>query len=238
MQRCLVSRDLFGLDDFLMEGDVAHHLRTVLRIGEGERLLILDGVGHRKEVVVTEVSRHAARVRSCGGVETVPRARPEITLFQCVIKNARMDWIVEKAAELGVATLVPVVSRHCVVRHEEGVVVDRWQRIADGALEQSNGAWRMTVAPVCGFASALDAMRGSVPVFVAALSPGAMPLRDAFPKDAPGRVGWFVGPEGDFSEEELARLCAAGAIPVTLGQNILRSETAAMFGLSVIRGMS
>jgi len=235
MKRCLISEHLFNSDDALLDGDIAHHLCTVLRVAPGERLSLLDGKGHRKETVVTEVSRHAVRVQACGAVETVPRARPEITLFQSVIKNARMDWVIEKAVELGVTRLIPVMTRRCVVKHKEGVVNDRWQRLADSALEQCDGAWRMTVAPVSVFASALHLMRDVSSMFVASLSPGAKPMRDVLPDEPPERIGWHVGPEGDFTDEEMDALCSMSAIPVTLGRNILRSETAAMFGLSVIK---
>ena len=239
MQRCLVSGDLFELEDIPIEGDLAHHLRDVLRIKQGEKLSLLDGAGHRKEAVVAEVSRHTVRVATCGNVETVARAWPDITLFQCVIKNASMDWVVEKAAELGVATLVPVVAQRSVVKHDEGAVNKRWQRIADSALEQCGNVWRMDIAPVCGFPSALQLARGIVPTFVGALSADAKPIRDALAfAGASERMGWFVGPEGDFSEEELFSLCSSGAIPVTLGKNVLRSETAAVFGLSVMRALT
>ena len=248
--RCLVDTSTFNSPSPIIEGDAAHHLRTVLRIKAGETLTLLDGEGHRRVVTVTDVSRHRVDTHGTEAIETVPPETPRLRLFQCIAKGARMDWIIEKAAELGVAELIPVLSHRCVIRLKEGETVDRWQRIADGALEQSGGAWRTHIAPVTPFATALNqktAAEGvppfSLPPFdlqpslalYGSLSPKARPLRQCLPATAPATVDWWVGPEGDFSPDETAALNAASALPASLGSRTLRTETAALAGLALLR---
>ncbi|MCL1857008.1 MAG: 16S rRNA (uracil(1498)-N(3))-methyltransferase, partial [Kiritimatiellaeota bacterium] len=229
----------------VIEGGAAHHLRTVLRVKAGEALTLLDGEGRRREVRVTDVARHCVATEGAGEVEAVPPETPRLRLFQCIAKGTRMEWLVEKAAELGVAELVPVLSRRVVIRLAEGESVERWQRIADGALEQSGGAWRMRVAPVISFERALADGMGQHPFSLSAfqpsvklygsLSPGARPLGDCLPPSPPLSIDWWVGPEGDFTPDEEAALAASGALPVSLGTRILRTETAALAGIILLR---
>jgi 16S rRNA (uracil1498-N3)-methyltransferase len=186
---------------------------------------------------VLDIARHGVRCEARGTVETLPASSPAITLFQCVAKGARMEWLVEKAVELGAAAIVPVLSRHAVVKLPPGARVERWDRIADSALEQSNGVWRTRVEPVQDWKAALALVRTLQPTFVAALTPSARLLREVLaPLTAqpPAAVAWFVGPEGDFAADELSSLLAAGAIPVSLGPRILRTETAALYGLCAL----
>jgi len=221
----------------------------VLRVKAGEKLLLLDGAGKSREVEVAEVERHVIRVTPRGRVLSLPRTKPDITLFQCVAKAARMEWAVEKAGELGVATFVPVVSTNCVVKSPGAETQARWQRIADSALEQCNGVWRTEVAPVCSWGEAMERVRGVQPTFVGALGElgirneelgirrKTLPMRDCLSTIPPEKAGLFVGPEGDFTTEEMEALMGADVIPVSLGERILRTETAAIFGIVMMNGM-
>lgn len=237
MVRCLVPRSALDGSDSLLPEAVAHHLRTVLRVRVGDELTLLDGEGRRRAARVVDVQHRSVRCEACGTVETLPPPTPALTLYQCVAKGARMDWLVEKAVELGAATLVPVLSRHAVVKLPEGTRVERWDRIADSALEQCGGLWRTQIEPVCGWNDAVARVASLRPTFVAALAPEARPLRETLAPfvDAPPAVAaWFVGPEGDFAADELRSLLEAGALPVGLGPRVLRSETAALYGLCAL----
>ena len=150
-----------------------------------------------------------------------------------------MDWTIEKAVELNVSRIVPVISARTVVRlkAQEGTLkVERWKRVACEAARQCGADWLPQIdAPVL-LDNALALLAVSAPVLVASLYSGTKPLREALatlPLQS-RQAGWFVGPEGDFIPEEMARLCTAGAIPVSLGPLILRAETAAIYGLSVL----
>ncbi len=204
----------------------------------GEELKLLDGSGRARLARVTAADRHGVSVETLGDVIAAPRTRPSVTLFQCVAKPARMDWLLEKAAELDVARIVPVLSARVVAHMRKGDVPDRWRRILDSGLCQSNGLWATELAPAVDWNGALDAMRAfRGKILVGALVPGAVPLRDAL-NECRGdeECAALIGPEGDFTPDELASaLALPNARGVSLGERVLRVETAAVYTVSAIR---
>lgn len=236
------TETLSGPGPIALESDAAHHLRDVLRIRPGEAVRLVDGFGHARGCTVESVDKRAVRLAFSGETETLPPPPAEITLFQCVAKPARMDWLLEKIVEVGVARIVPILSERVVAHVKKGETPDRWGRILEAGLCQCGGAHATALAPAVDWAGALDAMRAlDAPVFVGSLAPGAIPLlaalRDRIPQSAarPVRLGWLVGPEGDFSPDELASaLALPNAVPVTLGARVLRVETATLYGCSAM----
>ena len=238
MLHCLVPSLERPEEAMVLRDAAAHHLGGVLRARPGEHVLLLDGQGRQLEAMVAEATRREVRLEACGSVRTLPRIGPSVTLFQCIAKASHMEWLVEKAIELGADELVPVVSRNCVVRPAIGERVARWDRIADAALEQCGAAWRTEIAPAHSWSQALDRIRafdGSV--IACALPPGTPPLRDvlAAPGALTGRYALVVGPEGDFADTELDDLHAAGARFAGLGPTVLRTDTAATAALACLR---
>ncbi len=240
------SETLSAAGAFALGEAAAHHLRDVLRARPGEAVRLADGAGRAREAAVAAVSRREVLVEPRGPLLEAPPPAPAVTLFQCVAKPTRMDWLLEKAAELGAARVVPILSARTVARLREGEAPERWRRILDAALLQCGGFWRTELAPAVGWAGAMDAMRAfraaGGALLAGSLAPGARPLGEtilalrARPEGAPAAWGWLVGPEGDFAPEELAAaLGEAGAVPVTLGRRVLRVETAALQGLAAIR---
>lgn len=223
--------------DGVVQGDAAHHLGAVLRVRQGEAVRLLDGNGRQQDATVAEVTKREVRLTASGSVRTLPRGEPAVTLFQCVAKASHMEWLVEKAVELGAEELVPVLSRNCVSRPAVGEVVARWERIASAALEQCGGAWRLRIAPVHTWAQALERARAfDGPVLTAALPPGTPPIREALSAVAPApRYALFVGPEGDFADFELDELREAGSRFVGLGPTVLRTDTATVAALACLR---
>lgn len=226
-------------ESLTLERAAAHHLQTVLRVKPDTCVTLFDGAGQTRQVRVTDVTRHGITLVAETPLQRHPRSGCELTLFACVSKGKRMDWTVEKAVELGVARLVPVLSERTVVRldPEEGDArVERWQRVAEEAARQCGAVWLPEIVPPCDFREALTRVLHTQPLFVAALTPGTRLLRDALAGYAtsPQQAGWFVGPEGDFTPDELSALIAAGAIPVSLGPLVLRTETACLYGLCAL----
>ena len=237
------TENLLGDAAFSLGEAESRHLAAVLRAAPGDVLALLDGFGHRRTARVVEAGRRAVVCRPHGEVETLPPPAVAITLFQCVAKPSRMDWLVEKAAELGVACLVPVVSARAVARPASGEKSDRWRRIAESALRQSASGWLMEVGAPLTWPEALRAMRAfGGRLFVGALTgetqdAGAL-LMDLRRADFSGPVGWLIGPEGDLAPEELeAAVRDAGAAPVSLGAQVLRVETAALFAVSATQAV-
>lgn len=240
MIHCLVPSLERPEEALVLRDAAAHHLAQVLRVRPGERVLLLDGAGRQLEATVAEASRREVRCEPCGSVRTLPRPGPSVTLFQCVAKASHMEWLVEKAVELGAEELVPVVSRNCVVRPGAGERVGRWDRIADAALEQCAAAWRMRIAPAHTWAQALERIRAFDGLVVAcALPPGTPPLREVLANAVPrpAHYALVVGPEGDFADEELAQVAKAGARFAGLGPTVLRTDTAAAAALACLRLM-
>jgi 16S rRNA (uracil1498-N3)-methyltransferase len=209
-----------------LEGDRAHYLRTVLRLRDGAEVRVFnDGAGEWSGRLAV-VGRHKVEIR----VER--RLRPSLpepgaTLAFAPIRRNRLDWLVEKAVELGVARLVPVLTERGVVRP------DNTQRLAAIAVEAAEQCERLTVPTIDtprALANWLAVRDGSAPLLFAEERGGASPLFAAL-RRWPG-AELLVGPEGGFSERELAMLHAVPvANPVSLGRLILRAETAALYCL-------
>ena len=228
----------------VLPDSAAHHLRDVLRARPGDAVRLVDGAGSFRDARIASVSRSGVALESAGepGREDPPHAR--ITLFQCIAKPARMDWLLEKAVETGVSRLVPVASARTVSRFAPGETPDRWKRILDAALCQCGSAWGTELAPVASWDEALAGMAAlGGPVFAGSLRPGAECAGDALLarrgalRSLP--VGWAIGPEGDFSPEELSSIEALpNAVPVSFGPRILRVETAALFAVSATMALA
>lgn len=244
MHHALVSTDeIMGEAPVRLGADESRQMRSVLRVAVGDETCLLDGHGHKRFATVAEVSKAGVICALRGSVETLPRALVNITLFQCVAKPSRMDWLIEKAVELGVSTIVPIVSSRSVVRIAAGEKQDRWQRIAESALRQCGGGWLPEIAPPVKWDAAVERMRqfdGSI--FIGALSGNTRPLGDVLMDMRMAghqkNVGWLIGPEGDFSPEEfVSALALSCAVPVSLGSQVLRVETAALYGISATMAM-
>lgn len=239
MIRQFISSERLIAERCVLEKEEASHLATVLRVASGDTIEGFDGVGHVRPLRVADIGKRHVTLVSAGPLELLPRPVCALTLFVCISKGSRMDWTVEKAVELNVSRIVPVVSARTVVRlkAEEGTQkVERWKRVAREAARQCGANWLPQIDAPVVLDNARSLLEMSAPVLVASLHPGAQPLREALaalPLQA-RQAGWFVGPEGDFTLEETTQLCAAGALPVSLGRLILRAETAAIYGLSVL----
>ena len=239
MHRHLVTTDELLADATTLGREGARHLQAVLRVKPGDRIELFDGRGRTRLFAVASAAKHGLSLEAEAPAREHPRPACRITLFACVSKGGRMDWTVEKAVELGAARIVPVISDRTVVRldAEDGPAkASRWSRVAEDAARQCGAAWLPSVLPPVPFKACAPLVSETAPAFVAALSPAAKPLRDAlraFPTPPP-QAGWFVGPEGDLTPDELAALLAAGAVPVSLGARILRAETACLYGLCAL----
>ena len=223
-----------------LDKEESHHLLHVLRVREGQAVGILNGQGGVGLANVASVGKGAVTLE-IGERREVERPAARITLFQSLPREQHMDLIIQKATELEVSAIVPLQAARSVVKLDAAKAEQRrarWERIALGAVKQSGNPWLPVVEQPCS----LDALlkRALLPEFllVGSLHEGAQPLRDAL-RAAPARrpldVGVFIGPEGDFTGDEMERMLARGAKPVRFGTAVLRVETAAVFMLSVLR---
>lgn len=239
MHRLLVSTATLLDDRAELPPEAARHLK-VLRPRSGEELELFDGRGRSRVYAWRPEGIFAA-----GTVREFAPPRTKLTLFACVTKGSRWDWTIEKAVELGVGRIVPVLSDRSIVRipaAERPSKAERWRRIAEDAARQSHAVWLPEVLPGVDFPQALELVKECAGVFTGALTdppppPMAAAVTQRLAADrAESEWGVFTGPEGDFTPEELSALLAVST-PVSLGPTVLRAETAAIFGLSVLSAM-
>ena len=248
MHRLLVPSEQLASDSPVLPKEAANHLK-VLRPKDGEEIELFDGFGKSRRFSVEGGGKNF-RLAALSPVCTAPRASRSLTLFACVTKGSRWDWTIEKATELGVTRIVPVVSARTIVRigaDEREAKRARWIRIAEDAARQSDAKWIPEIHEPVSFAESLPLVRETT-CFVGALTnPPSQPLlkalidlqQAAIPAPVPhspfpDSLSIYVGPEGDFSPEELAALIEI-ATPVSFGSTILRAETAAIYGVSVLK---
>ncbi|OGV62312.1 MAG: hypothetical protein A2498_00200 [Lentisphaerae bacterium RIFOXYC12_FULL_60_16] len=248
MQRCHVPPDRWQEAGIHPTAEQAHHLINVLRLKPGDRVVLFDGLGREvlaelvhAEPAGSEVSGRQGLSIRFKPIEALPeRHEPalELMLLQAIPKGSRMDWIVEKAVELGARVIRPIICARGIVRPTDAAAKrERWQRVASAAVRQCGSAWETDVRPLVPFRAALEDVRSIDLFLVASLEPDARTVRDAVAACAgrPGRVALLVGPEGDLTPEEYAGARQAGGQPVTFGSRVLRVETAALYGLAVLQ---
>ena len=210
-------------DSLRLPEEEGHHLFKVLRARAGETIEVVDGSGR---LFVAELAE--GREATVTGERLAPADEGRVTLYQAVPKGRHMDLVVEKATELGVGAIVPLATEHGVVRLDRGDgKVERWRRVAVAAARQSQ---RLRVPEVREAVPFTEAIREAGEAGVLLHNgPELPPVEDVVPN---GAVSLFVGPEGGFSEGELALAVEEGARLASLGPFRLRSETAGMVAVA------
>lgn len=220
----------------VLTGEEAHHLLHVKRCRPGEPVEIFTGDGTVYRAVVTEVSRSRLTL-TVEGREPPRRECPvTISVVVPVARGKRMDTLVEKLSELGVAELWPVTTARSVVpaASESASRREHWRRIAIEAARQCGRATLLRIQEGRSLDQATEALRARPLRLAASLSGAPVPLADVLGRHPLVDVAIFIGPEGDFDPAELQELVAAGALPVSLGPTVLRMETAAIVAAAAV----
>ncbi len=212
------------------------HIAAVLRMKTGDALLLCDGQGAEYQVTIAHISKTeiVTDIVSQSKREIVS---PRITLGQGLPKSDKMDWIVQKVTELGVTDIVPLVTERTIVKiRDEEKRISRWQKIAREAAMQSNRPDIPQIGAVItfkGFLKTLNPEPGTL--LLIPWEEGTEPIKDVLQKNREiKKVIVLVGPEGGFSSVEASLAREKGFHAVSLGPNILRTETAAIAVLSMI----
>jgi len=216
----------------LIEGSEFHHLHDVARLRAGNKVALIGADGVEYLGTIERYDRDHAIVRVSKSV--APAAHVSVILAQAIVKGPRMDFLVEKAAELGATELWPILCARGVARAPGTERLERWRRIALSAAKQSLAPAAMILRDPMPFA---DLIRGVARDTLAViLTIGAQPIAGLFKKSRPSAILIACGPEGDFDSNELAMAADAGFHRAGLGMNRLRSETAAMAALAIVCG--
>ena len=248
MHHFFVEPHQVGEHEIQILGTDVNHIKNVLRMRIGDQIAVSDGFGHayKCRIVRLEEAQVAADIIAREDVHAELPSR--LVLFQCLPKGDKMELIIQKAVELGAASIVPVASRRCVVKldtKKEENKRRRWNAVAESAAKQSGRGIIPQVAPTVDFkeavrqAKALDVCLIPYECADELLEVQGMTAmeqtRSLLQNIEKGQsVGIFIGPEGGFEKAEVQAAIEAGAKPITLGKRILRTETAGLCILSVL----
>jgi len=242
MHRFYLPPERCGGGSLRLDGREAHHAAHVLRLKRGELATVLDGLGNEYLCTVESCSRNAVAL-SVSLKNFVPPPPCSITLLQAVPRGKIIESIIQKAVELGARRVVPLLTGHVVIRLDDEEAAgkrEKWQQVAIEAIKQCGAAWLPRIeAP-----TTLDAFLARKEPFDLSLV-GSLQTQRRHPRECfqefqaahqrpPQSAGVWIGPEGDFTPDELKAIEAAGALPVSLGRLVLRVETAAVYCLSIL----
>jgi 16S rRNA (uracil1498-N3)-methyltransferase len=220
-----------------LEEREAHYLKNVLRLQRGDAVVVFNGRGEERQASLTRLTRRDAELTIADSVPSLAEPKLEIILLQALIRSEPMDTVVQKATELGVRRIVPVLTEFSVVRLADERAEQRvrhWEKVARSACEQSGRHRPTTIAPP----TRLDAWLGDRPgeALRLVMEPRSRrSLASLAPTRQPESVELLCGPEGGFSGTELDAIEAAGFEQVSIGPRTLRAETAALVGCAIVQ---
>lgn len=239
MHRFFIQHSQIQDGRLYVEGADVNHIKNVLRMKPGDQVMAIDGEGMQYLCALEAFERGLAWFRIVDTWKENRELSSKLCLFQGLPKSDKMELIIQKATELGVYELVPMVTGRTVVRLDEKKAEKknaRWNAIAEAAAKQSGRSRIPRVQEVMTFSEALAYAEDlDVLLIPYEKAEGMEATRQAIEGIRPGQsVGIFIGPEGGFEEGEVAQAMEKGAAPVTLGRRILRTETAGFVVLSML----
>lgn len=213
-----------------------HHIRDVMRLKEGAEVEVFDGEGRGYCGAIREVTKGLIAIEIRGSNFFKDSHAYKLTLFQAIPKKGKMDFIVEKAVELGVDRIVPMVTERTswAPGRDSGLKVERWRRICKAAGKQCGRTRLPVVSDIKDFNLSVKEAEDNDLVIFAALDNRAVSLRSLLKDAPPKNIAVFVGPEGDFSHEEIAIAKERFHNISSLGSLVLRVETATIYILSCL----
>ena len=219
-----------------VRGEDAHHIALALRMRTGESLTICDAKGNDFECKITNISPEEVSLRICSVSPSAGEPSTAVTLYQALPKGDKMETIVQKAVELGVAAIVPVLTERCVSRPDAKSFTKKRERYNKIALEAAKQCGRGKIPPFCeltDFSSALSHMQSS-PLGIFFYENANTSLKRVLSQGVPSKVSILIGSEGGFSPAEAEQAEQAGLAALSLGSRILRCETAPLAALTAI----
>lgn len=240
--RCLIDACQWAADDIELALDESHHLVQVLRARPGEQVGLFTGQGRTAQATFIAVRQKRALVRVLPATRrATPPPSVAVTLIQAIPKHALMDGIIQKAVELGAQAIQPLITERVIIRLSAGAAEQRhgrWQKIALEATRQCGVAWMPSVFPVRSLPEITADLARFDLCLVGSLHADARAFREAVTKARQAslrNIALIIGPEGDLTETETTALRDAGAHLVSFGNAVFRVETAALYGLSLLR---
>lgn len=224
----------------IVTGKDVNHIKNVLRMKQGDEIVIKNGCDSKRYFCSIEaLDEEEIRCKVCDVAQSSGELPSKVYLFQGLPKSDKMEYVIQKAVELGVHEIIPMTCKRAVVKLDEKKEKSkllRWQGIAEAAAKQSKREIIPQIKPVMSFReAALYSRCAEVRMIPYELWEGMDKTREIMGGLKPSRdVAVFIGPEGGFEKEEIELAMEEGILPVSLGKRILRTETAAITVLSII----
>ncbi len=250
MHRFYISPEDWNPNALALNQAEAHHARDVLRLKQGDKVVVFNGRGREVTAEIVDPGRGEIRLRKLHQSDTPP-LRCRIVLAQAIPKGKNMELIVQKAVEIGASEIFPLISERTIVDLDQAEAAQKqakWQTVAIEAAKQCGQNWLPQVHRPQKLKSFFEHRQSFDLSLIGSLQPGALHLKKILadycvehrlrqPSRAgqlPERVRMLIGPEGDFTPAEIALARSDGCLPITLGPIVLRVETAAIYCLSVL----
>ena len=231
MRHLFLDPSRFGQEFVRIDGQDFHHLINVLRLRQGERLVLLNNLGYAWEAELELVERKAATARILVAAQVPAEPTLRVTVAQAIGKGDRFDQVVQHGTEIGATAFLPLITERTISRPTAGACAEKvlkWSQVAKGAAEQAGRSIIPVVMPMVDFRELLNSKVTQERRLLLLDGSGAAMTAE----QTSGELTLLVGPEGGFTSAEVERAITAGAVPVRLGPYVLRTETAALAALS------
>lgn len=223
-------------DTYVIDGEDAKHISKSLRMKAGEEITLITPSQQQAQGIIESISGEQVYLKILSNKPCENEPSVEITLYQALPKGDKMEYIIQKSVELGVAKIVPVISARCISRPDEKSLNKkqlRWQKIAKEAAQQSRRGIIPTVEKALTFKEAVQQITKQDAESIIFYECGGESVKKLLDK-TPKAVNIFIGSEGGFEPEEVKMVETAGGHKATLGKRILRAETAPLAAISII----
>lgn len=232
MPKFFTKADYISQNELKIVGEDVAHISKVLRMSPGESIVVCDGNGNDYDAEITSITKTEVVARIIRSYVCDAEPSVSVTLYQALPKQGKMEYIIQKTTELGVAKIVPVYTKRCVVKPSDKG--DRWSKVALSAAKQCGRGVVPEVAQVVSFDEAIEEMKNYDCSIMPYECEQQNRLKDVFCDKKFKTISVLIGPEGGFDLSEVQKAVNAGIKTVTLGKRILRTETAASAVLPII----
>jgi 16S rRNA (uracil1498-N3)-methyltransferase len=241
MQRYFLRPEQFQGQIVTIEGDDAHHLQRVMRAEIGDEVICSNGTDREALVRITALDKSSVTGEVVEELPMTAEPAVKVWIAQSLPKGDKMEIVIQKGTEIGAARFLPFLSERTVVQYDakkEAKRTERWQKIAKEAAEQAHRNRVPEIEAVLSWKQLLKQAEQVDAAWICYEKEDGKQLRtaiqEAFEADKRMNFLFAVGPEGGFTEQEIQQAEAAGFVSVSLGKRILRTETAAMVGLTCL----
>jgi len=237
MSRFFVPKEFVKSKTIEISGKEAHHILDVMRLKKLDKIVAFDGTGKEYVGFIKEIKKSALSVEIVETRNPAEAEKSKITLIQALPKKDKMDFIVEKATELGVYSIIPVVTERTIPRWDQAkrsAHEDRWRKISREAAKQCGRADIPSIGNIVEFSQSIKSASDFDLGLIAVLSDDTIAISDALQGFKGGRLAIAIGPEGDFTPQEAAQAKDSGFKSVSLGTRVLKSDTASLASLAIL----